>query len=105
MLTLSIYAENSTVNTTCISCHKAQQIPSALIYKRYLMKYSNETRIAEAMFKYINNPNQSDSIMPKPFFLKFPMKEKRVMEDELLKTNIKDFMNVFDLKKRLRLAE
>lgn len=104
-MTFGIYAKGSTVETQCISCHQAQQIPSHLIYKRYLMKYSNETRIAEAMFRYLKNPQKSNSIMPKPFFLKFPMKEKQILEDTVLKINIKEFMNMFDIKRRLRLAK
>ncbi len=104
-MTLSIYAQSSTVETQCISCHQSQQIPSGLMYKRYLMKYSNEIRIAEAIYKYLKNPNKHDSIMPKPFFSKFPMKEKLVWDDEVLKAHIEEFIHLYDVKKRLRLKE
>ena len=43
--------------------------------------------------------------MPSQFFLKFPMKEKIVLEDEILKADIKAFINYFDIKKKLMLSK
>ncbi|TET88058.1 MAG: hypothetical protein E3J96_04070 [Sulfurovum sp.] len=87
----------------CLQCHVEQQIPSALIYRRYLMKYSTFERMQEAIFSYIKNPDQKHSIMPPQFFLKFPMKEALMLDDDKLQKMIESYLNTFDVKKKLML--
>ena len=90
---------------TCLACHQKHQIPSGLIYKRYLLKYSTKARIEEAIFTYLKHPGQHTSIMPAPFFLKFPMKEPTTMTDKTLRENIRAYIDYFDPRKRLILEE
>ncbi len=89
----------------CLQCHVEQQIPSALIYRRYLMKYSTFERMEKAIFTYIKNPDKKRSIMPSQFFLKFPMKEKTMLDDDTLQKTIKSYLNTFDVKKKLVLPQ
>ena len=105
LLTGSVFAQTDILENDCLSCHKAQQIPSQLIYRRYLMKYSTEVRIEDAIFSYLKNPQKSRSIMPPQFFLKFPMKEALELEDERLHKNIKSYLEAFDIKKKLILKK
>ena len=105
LLTLGIMAQNNTLEQDCLSCHKAQQIPSNLIYRRYLMKYSTDVRMQEVMFRYLKNPNKASSIMPPQFFLKFPMKESLSLNDETLRRDIQSYLEQFDVKKKLILEK
>ena len=110
VLTLSLFAVESVVNndaleTNCLHCHQEQQIPSNLISKRYLMKYSTDNRVEEAMYKYLKNPKKEHSIMPAPFFSKFPMKEKSVLDDGSLQKMIKIFFEKYNMKKKLVLEK
>jgi len=89
----------------CLQCHVEQQIPSALIYRRYLMKYSTSERMQKAIFAYIKNPDQKHSIMPPQFFLKFPMKEASILNDDKIQKMIKSYLNTFDVKKKLVLPQ
>ena len=89
----------------CLQCHADQQIPSALIYRRYLMKYSTSERMQKAMFTYIKNPDQEHTIMPPQFFLKFPMKEASTLDDNTLKKMIQSYLNTFNVKKKLVLPQ
>ena len=106
VLTLSLFAVEPTVihddlEQKCLNCHKEQQIPNTLIVKRYLMQYSTDERIEEAMYRYLKDPKKEYSIMPAPFFSKFPMKEKVVFDDLSLKESIKSFLEKYNMKKRL----
>ena len=104
ILTAIIFAESEnrdSLDKNCLACHQKQQIPSTLIYKRYLMKYSTNTQIEEAIFHYLKNPKKEKSIMPPQFFLKFPMKKKVELDDILLKHNIRAYLKKFDLKQYL----
>ena len=96
-----ITVEHNTLEHNCLACHQTQQIPSDLIYKRYLLKYSTATRIEEAMFSYLKRPRQEHSIMPPQFFLKFPMKPSTQLDDALLRKHIHAYINQFNLKKKL----
>lgn len=89
----------------CLQCHVEQQIPSDLVYRRYLMKYSTSERIQKAIFAYMKNPDQKHSIMPPQFFLKFAMKEATTLDDDMLQKIIQSYLNTFDVKKKLVLEE
>jgi len=93
--------ETASLQQNCLNCHREQQIPSSLIYKRYLMKYSTDERMTEVMFAYMKDPKKEHSIMPAPFFLKFPMKEKLGLDDAVLKKSIEAYLEKYDMKKRL----
>ena len=105
LVTIGAVAQDSRLEQNCLSCHQAQQIPSSLIYRRYLMKYSTDRRMQEAIFRYLKNPNKDHSIMPPQFFLKFPMKESLSLEDEVLRREIKSYLEQFDVKKKLLLPQ
>lgn len=108
---ISIYANDLKVEDTqrvekaCLYCHQQNQIPNALIYRRYLVKYSTKEAITTAIMTYIKNPKKEYSIMPQPFFSKFPMKEVSKYEDKVLKQDIERFLEIFDVKKKLVLPK
>jgi len=89
----------------CISCHKAQKIPSQMIYKKYLLRYSTKEDIAKAIKSYLKSPKAQNSIMPKPFFDKFPTKEPTTLEDAELEMLIKLYIDRYDVVKRLRVKQ
>ena len=97
--------DNQQLQKECLQCHVDQQIPSALVYRRYLMKYSTFERMEGAIYTYIKNPDQKHSIMPPQFFLKFPMKEATTLDDDMLQKMIKSYLNTFDVKKKLVLPQ
>lgn len=101
-----LYAQKSSVSSqqlqeTCLQCHTKEQIPDELIYRRYLMKYSTAEGMANAIKIYLKDPKKEHSIMPPPFFSKFPMKEASALDDEKLEKNIGSFLDRYDVKKKL----
>jgi len=103
----SLFAQKPTpmlpkeLDRACLQCHQREQIPSSLVYRRYLMRYSTPERISNAMLAYLKHPSKANSIMPSQFFLKFPMKEKSLMKENVLKRYIYYYIEAFDVKKRL----
>ena len=95
----------NTLEKECLSCHKTQQIPDDLIYRRYLMVYSTSSRMEKAIFSYIKNPDKKNSVMHHPFFFKFPMKETLELEDAILIKMIKEYLITFDVKKKFITSE
>lgn len=95
------FVEAEKLQSNCLECHKQEQIPTPLIYRRYLMTYSTKEKMEKAIFKYMKDPQKEKSIMPPPFFYKFPMKEAIDMDDETLRGHISTFLDYMDVKKRL----
>ena len=104
LILLSAAQESPMLEKECLLCHKQQQIPDKLIYKRYLMQYSTDEKMSAAMMMYLKDPKKEHSIMPAPFFLKFPMKEKLALDDETLKKSISAYLQRFSMKKKLILS-
>ena len=89
----------------CLACHKQEQIPNTLIYRRYLVKYSTQDAMLEAIVKYLKNPQKELSVMPPPFFLKFTMKPTLDMNDKELEEGTRAFLEKIDIKKKLVLPK
>ena len=98
-------ASQISLQNACLSCHEEQQIPSELIYRRYLMKYSTDKRMGKAILHYLKDPKKSHSIMPLQFFLKFPMKKALKLDNTELKAGIKQYLEKFDVKKKFVLEK
>jgi len=91
------------LQNNCLQCHIQEQIPSELIYRRYLMKNNNQNEMQKAIFNYLKDPKKENSIMHPPFFFKFPMKEALKLDDETLEKNIDAYLDTGEEKKKLNL--
>jgi hypothetical protein len=90
---------SSDLEMRCLGCHKEQKIPSELVYRRYLLKYSDRKIIKDRILNYLKNPKKENSIMPKQFFLKFPMKRRLDLNSSHL---VDEYMKFFNIKNRLK---
>ncbi len=89
--------EADSLQHTCLSCHQAQQIPSEMIYRRYLMRYASKETIKKKMAVYLKHPTTDTSIMPAPFFRKFPLKKATTLEDTRLERLIEAYIAHYDV--------
>ena len=94
-------SEKEELQSKCLQCHTKNQIPNALIYKRYLVKYSTNDAMTHAIMKYLKDPKKENSAMPPPFFSKFPMQRTLDLDDAILEQNTRAFLDTFDVKKKL----
>jgi len=103
LTTITCAQENSTANLqkTCLTCHQAQQIPSEIIYRRYLMRYSSKETIKKKIVAYLKHPSTDTSIMPEPFFRKFPLKKATTLDDKTLERMVEAYIAHFDVKGRV----
>lgn len=69
----------------CVSCHEKQPISIDKYFYRYLLKYSSQRSVKEAMTNFLKNPNKDTTIMPEAFIERFGIKEKTNLTDEQLK--------------------
>ena len=88
----------------CLACHQAGQIPSEMIYRRYLMRYSSKERIKKKIAAYLKHPSTDTSIMPAPFFKKFPLKKATTIDDKRLKRLIEAYIARFDVAAKMMIV-
>ena len=86
----------------CLACHQQQKIPSELLYRRYLMKFSTHERMAKELLPFLKNPSKTTSIMPKQFFLQFPEKKALDLNATTLEESLNAYLDYFDIKKKLK---
>jgi hypothetical protein len=96
---------STALKNSCLNCHTKQKIPSELIYRRYLMRYSIDKKMQKRILAYLKNPAPSNSIMPKQFFLKFPMKKRLDINGSILERDIKGYLDYFNIKNKLKVSK
>lgn len=68
----------------CIKCHKKIPVSIDKYFYRYLLKYSSERNVKNAMFDYLKKPNKKMTIMPEAFIKRFGVKKKTKLSDAKL---------------------
>jgi hypothetical protein len=101
-LIISTLSLANRLESKCLNCHIDNGLPTKLIYKRYLMKYSTDRRMKKAILNYLKSPDPKESIMPKEFFLKFTPKKPIKMEQKELEELIELFLDRYNVKHYLR---
>lgn len=66
---------NDIYENNCVSCHKSLPVSIDKYFYRYLLKYSSERNVKEAMTTYLNNPTKETTIMPEAFIKRFGVKK------------------------------
>ncbi len=81
-LSANIYKNN------CMKCHKRLPVSIDKYFYRYLLKYSSEKNVKDAMINYLKKPNKDTTIMPEAFVKRFGIKKKTKLNDQQLKEAI-----------------
>jgi hypothetical protein len=75
---------NVIYDLNCVGCHKKLPVTIDKYFYRYLLKYSSETKVKEAMFKYLKKPTKEETIMAESFITRFGVKKKTKLSDAKL---------------------
>jgi hypothetical protein len=78
-LNADIYEKN------CVSCHDKLPVSIDKYFYRYLLKYSSEKNVKEAMFNYLKEPSVKTTIMPEAFIKRFGVKKPTKLDNKKLK--------------------
>lgn len=74
----------NTYENNCVKCHNKLPVTIDKYFYRYLLKYSSERSVKEAMTNYLKVPNKDTTIMPKAFIKRFGIKKKSKLNDKEL---------------------
>ncbi|NVJ53508.1 MAG: hypothetical protein HWD90_07415 [Campylobacteraceae bacterium] len=87
LFSLSIFLNaNDIYENNCVSCHNKLPVTIDKYFYRYLLKYSSQRSVKEAMTNYLNNPSKDTTIMPEAFIKRFGVKKATTLnKDDLNK--------------------
>jgi len=69
----------------CVHCHNSLHVGIDKYFYDYLLIYSSETDVKNAMISYLNYPAKETSVMSDDFISKYGIKKKTNLSQEELK--------------------
>jgi len=87
----NIYEKN------CVSCHNKIPVSIDKYFYRYLLEYSSEKALKEAMFNFLKNPTRETSLMSEAFIKRFGLKKKTKLSNEELKEALNIYWDEYNL--------
>lgn len=101
LLSLSISHANS-FEKECLECHHKLPVTFNTFYMQYLIKFSSQRRIKEAMFYYLKDPKKEQSVMNQRLIKRLGVMPKLDLKEKELKSLIDIYIHSYDVKKKLR---
>ena len=92
----SVYENN------CISCHKNLPVSIDKYFYRYLLKYSSERSVKEAMQSYMKTPSKDTTIMPEAFISRFGVKKPTTLSDIELQEALAEYWEIYKVFGKLK---
>ena len=78
-----IHADIYTHN--CVQCHKKLPVSIDKYFYKYLLNYSSQKNVKQAMLHYLQNPRKEQSVMGEAFLRRFGVKEPSKLSNKQLK--------------------
>ena len=101
----SLYAQRSEddiYESNCIKCHSKLPVAIDKYFYKYLLKYSSEKDVKQAMFEYLQNPSVEKTIMAESFITRFGIKKKTNLSDEKLKEALNIYWDEYKIFGKLK---
>ena len=101
-LFVSSYLSANVYETNCVACHKKIPVSIDKYFYRYLLTYSSENNVKNAMINYMQNPSQKETVMPDAFISRFGIKKKTTLKENELKEAINIYWEKYKVIGKLR---
>lgn len=97
-----IFSKASTYETNCVACHKDLPVTIDKYFYRYLLKYSSENSVKEAMKNYMKTPSKDTTIMPEAFISRFGVKKATTLSDKELEKALDEYWDIYKVFGKLK---
>jgi len=95
-------AKENIYQRNCVKCHKNQAVSLDKLFYRYLLKYSSEKRVKQALVSYLKTPSYFKTVMPKGYINRYGIKLPTRLSDKELKKAIDIYWNKYKIFGKLR---
>lgn len=96
------FSFSSVYESNCVSCHKKLPVSIDKYFYRYLLKYSSERSVKEALASYLKTPTKEKTIMPEAFISRFGIKKPTKLSNEELKQAIDTYWETYKVFGKLK---
>ena len=100
MLCGSLFASVYTQN--CVSCHAKMPVKIDKFFYRYLLKYSSEENLKNALTSYLQNPTKEKTILQEGLLNRFGVKKKTTLNEQDLKKAVDEYWDIYNVFGKLR---
>ncbi|MBP1681372.1 MAG: putative cytochrome c [Proteobacteria bacterium] len=101
-LAISVFARTGVYQKNCIPCHEDMAVKIDKFFYRYLLKYSSEMEVKNAMSKYLKNPKAENSILVDGLINRFGVKKKTTLSDEQLQEALDTYWEQYKVFDKLK---
>jgi len=104
MLVFSLHA-GSDFKTKCLACHHEEAGPDMYnVYLMYLRVHGSNKRVKEAMFNFLKDPKVERSLMKMDVITRYGIHPLLSFDDKELRRLFDSYIELYDVKKRIRIT-
>ena len=100
LLNVSLFA--SVYSDNCVECHAKMPVKIDKFFYRYLLKYSSEENLKNALMSYLKNPTKEKTILQEGLQNRFGVKEKTSLNDKDLKNAVDEYWEIYKVFGKLK---
>jgi len=102
LFSLHLYAKTDIYTENCLQCHNQMSLTMQKIFMRYLLKYSSEVSVKQALYDFLKNPNYFTSALRKDQIARYGLKNKTTLTDEQLREAIEIYWEKYKVFGKLK---
>ncbi len=89
LITASVWASDVNIyERNCVKCHQNLPVSLDKFFFNYLLKYSSERRVKQALRNYLKHPRKKASLATEELVMRYGLMPKTTMNDEELRKAI-----------------
>lgn len=93
---VQVYAGRSSVyERNCVACHKKLPVTLDKFFFNYLLKYSSERRVKEALFRFLKNPTKKKALASEELVTQYGLMPKSRLSDTELRKAIDTYWDTY----------
>ena len=96
------FAEAGIYESNCVKCHQDLPVSIEKYFYDYLLIYSGETDMKNAIISYLNYPAYETSVMPDAYLDYFGIKKKTTLTKEQLKEAVDTYWQKYKVFGKLK---
>lgn len=102
LFTSYLSAKTGAYEKNCIPCHEDMAVKIDKFFYRYLLKYSSEMEVKNAMRTYLKNPKAENSILVDGLINRFGVKKKTTLSDAELQEALDSYWDKYKVFDKLK---
>ncbi len=86
----------------CVSCHEGMTITLDKFFFRYLLKYSSQERVKNAMVRYLQEPSAENSILEPWLIKRIGVKKRSTLDEVHLREAVDEYWETYTVFGKLK---